>query len=618
MAFDSLTSSNYSTVAPKHALVVCDMQPDFLKSITPESRRMALLDAVQISVHTARLANWPILFYCLEFKPGYEGVSPHDTVYGALARLNAKLGDAQVHWFMEGYEGSKILPSLVTAASINDDDCTIIRRRHQHHFPQQQLVNVLKEQEISHVTVVGCKAGYSIQAVCQVFCDQGFQVSVVRECVGDDDENRLAAVMQHLIPIYATVVGLVDYVDQAVTIEDYVDRPKDECDLQDFQSALVQYCCDCGRGGHASLYIFYLLQRTEWQLFPRQQWYVDFIDTYFCPLGKRVIHFCDEPQFSLVSMYLKGREWLDEKEKLVQLAGNVMPETFLIKRRQWIGETPPGLNDEFIVDKTCWFVKDVNKNGGRAVQMCNHVSECMNLTEPDEVYVVQRHVADPLLTDDGCKCHIKFYSLLHCNEHGVWDLYTYKDAFLSVSPNQWSPNDVSKETQITVKRNKRLKFGQAVEGWQTHESVWPAAYDKCKEAVTVIVGNAIAQGKLQTRPNKKQFEIFSADFMLDTSGKLWIIEFNFSPVLYDPKFANDENLTTPGLKKYHELYLKQGEEAEVNDGEMIRDAVTIAFDDGKGLSATTKWDAAGQFRGSDCDDEGASDAYCSTTTANNP
>ena len=45
--------------------------------------------------------------------------------------------------------------------------------------------------------------------------------------------------------------------------------------------------------------------------------------------------------------------------------------------------------------------------------------------------------------DDGRKCHIKFYILLICAEDGVcWDLYTYKSAFLSISPNKWSP-DVS-------------------------------------------------------------------------------------------------------------------------------------------------------------------------------
>lgn len=209
---------------------------------------------------------------------------------------------------------------------------------------------------------------------------------------------------------------------------------------------------------------------------------------------------------------------------------------------------------------------------------------------------------------DGCKCHIKFYSLLLNDDSRCWDLYTYKNAFLSISPNQWSPNDVSSETQITVKRDVRLEL--TGDEWKNHvgasssssSSSWPAVYAQCQTAVADIINNAIQQGKLQPRlNNQRQFEVFSADFMLDTFGKLWIIEFNFTPVLYDPSFAMQEEgtLTTAGLKRYHALYLKNGDEVQVNDSDMIRDAVTIAFYDSQGLPASTKWDKVVKFDGGD-------------------
>jgi hypothetical protein len=107
-----------------------------------------------------------------------------------------------------------------------------------------------------------------------------------------------------------------------------------------------------------------------------------------------------------------------------------------------------------------------------------------------------------------------------------------------------------------LKRTKQLEYGQVVDGWtKNHDSVWPASYDECKRTVADIVNKEIQPDKLQLRPEKEQFEIFSADFMLDTNGKLWIIEFNFSPVLYDPSFASEKNLTTAGLKRYHERVL---------------------------------------------------------------
>ncbi len=30
---------------------------------------------------------------------------------------------------------------------------------------------------------------------------------------------------------------------------------------------------------------------------------------YRCPVGKHIVDFADEPQFSKVSIYLRGREW---------------------------------------------------------------------------------------------------------------------------------------------------------------------------------------------------------------------------------------------------------------------------------------------------------------------
>jgi hypothetical protein len=118
--------------------------------------------------------------------------------------------------------------------------------------------------------------------------------------------------------------------------------------------------------------------------------------------------------------------------------------------------------------------------------------------------------------------------------------------------------------------------------------------------VAHIVGRAIKEGKLRSRPGQKQFETFSADFMLDTSGRLWIIEFNFSPVLYDPMLLHKEqNLVTAGLKAYDKQYKIHGDKAEINDHNMVRDAVSMAFYPKSGLPPKMLWEPAGQFRGED-------------------
>jgi nicotinamidase-related amidase len=571
-----------TTALPKHALAICDVQIVALKALD-RSTRMSLLDGIQICIQLARREGWRVIWSGLRFPSGYQGIEETHKLYGALKRLNSKVGDANANWFLEHKPDTELALYIP-----NNDDGVVWRRSH---MPVPELTQQLEG--VTHVTVVGLKVGYSVQATVQALCDAGLQVSVVKECVADEDTARFESTMKHLIPIYADILSLSEWVDQTMGLETYVQRlvqkelaatkTKDKKDDDD--SPL--WITDCGRGGHFALYTAHLLEMNGWRRFPLQPWYTDQFSgkSYTCPLGKRVVAFCDEPTFSHTSMYLKGREWLDEKEKIATLVPHLMPATYRMERGTWLGEAPKD-------DDTCgpWFVKECDKNGGRAVQVCVAPSDCLNVVHVNSSYVVQAHIPNPLLTDDGRKCHIKFYSLLQCDgNEGAWELYSYPHAFLSTSPNPWSAQDISAETQITIKRHQRLIKDQPCEGW----SGWPTAYLKCQKHVKTVVETAISKNMLQPRPGKPQFEIFSSDFMIDTSGKAWLIECNFGPVLFDP-LAGQE-LTTAGLKEYQRLYDLQGNKATINDRPMIADTIQIVFGTNETKKRETAWDLIAKF-----------------------
>lgn len=302
-----------------------------------------------------------------------------------------------------------------------------------------------------------------------------------------------------------------------------------------------RYCTNCKVGGHGQRFCQYLLERPDWRVYPNQKWFEDEKrNEYHCPLGKKLVDFADESHFSCIAMYLKGRAWLEEKTKVYELAPELMPETFIIKKGQWQGQPPPH-DDQ--VPNLPWFVKEADRNWGTSVHVCAKPSECLGIANAEATYVVQQHIKDPLLMDDGRKCHIKFYVLLVGHEDGVrWHLYTFQEGYLSISPNAWSPSDLSKETQVTIIRSERIG------GWPA----WGAAYPKCKNAVAKVISKAVAESKLEGRPGKRQFEIFSADFMVDMHGDVWFFEFNMSPVLKDPQDA-----------------------PKVNDADMIRGALSV-------------------------------------------
>ena len=566
-----MSSAQATSRQRRRVLVVCDMQADLLGSIVPASKRQALMDRIQISMDVARRAGWKIVHTGVRFPSSYHGVSPHDKIYGGFQRLNAKLGNDAAHWFLEGYPGTDMM-------MYKEGDSAVWRAKH---LPTQELIdNVLGCESHDEVVagavvqamVVGIKVGYAVQAVTQTLSDAGISVHVVRDCVLDDDEKRCSAVMEHLIPIYGTVITLAELVDIAVGLDQY--RYPNEDGSNDGEKKSLQLFSFCGRGGHASLYLGHLTEK--WQPFPTQPWYDEPLTgkRFTCPLGKRIVDFSDEPQFSRISMFLKGREWLDEKEKVVQFANEFMPRTYRLECGHW-------LDDEPALDDTpyLWFLKETDKNGGRAVQAFHSAAECLDAAHPDGRYVVQPHVSNPLLTNHGHKCHLKQYVYLQCSAAGegetaTWDLFTHRHPFLSIAVHPWSPTDTSRETQVTILRDLQLKHGMPCDVW----SAWPAAYESCQHIMTKVVSRAVDQRKLLPRPNQKQFELFSADFMIDESGRAWLLEFNFTPVLFDP--IHNQDLTTKGLVEYHRRYreLDKDDPSIINDHGMIRGALCLAID----------------------------------------
>jgi hypothetical protein len=229
--------------------------------------------------------------------------------------------------------------------------------------------------------------------------------------------------------------------------------------------------------------------------------------------------------------------------------------------------------------------------------------------------------------------------LLRQTGNGQWQLATYPEAFLSTSPNVWNPMDLSPETQITIKRHQRLFYYAEKEQDETttplpkeqdeEQPYYQSTdfYRKCQSYVAKVVETALANGKLCSRPptrrdsnsnnhddddgtststscTQPQFEIFSADFIMDTSHQVYLIECNFTPVLYDPEFVEhqihtqgkvmEDILTTNGLRAYHALYKTDPQALQVNDHIMIRDTMSIVL--GEDTIADndawnkTKWD----------------------------
>lgn len=123
--------------------------------------------------------------------------------------------------------------------------------------------------------------------------------------------------------------------------------------------------------------------------------------------------------------------------------------------------------------------------------------------------LIQRHIPNPHLTTDGNKWHFKLYNLLVSEtseeNESSWTLRCHDEAYFCAA-------STTPEARI-----KRLRIGRVIEELGGDVDMYEIMLNKCTEMAASVIGRAIEMKKLEGRQGKKQFEIFSSDFMFDTT-----------------------------------------------------------------------------------------------------
>ena len=548
-------------------IIVCDIQPEVVKKL-PQPR--LLCDLVNLAVSAARRnSKTRIIYTQLRFDNSYDCIPRTHPRLGVLRKLPG------IKWFTS-------LDLCVANSNEEDEELVLTRTTFLPQADEQwrEACGDIISAENHQVTVVGY--GPTVQTVCNLLGDIFAlpNVHVIRECVADENVERCQSLLKHGLIFQENVISLVDYLESVDLLHEHIETASD---LPSSAPPSVKYVCDVGRGGHLSLFLPYLTGKYGYCPWPMQPWYQETASfngkQFYCPLGRRIVPLCDEPQFgSGTRFFLMGRQYLDEKDLLYELVPEIMPPTFhsLDGAQNYLSlQQEPNM---------LWFLKKVNQNGGRAVDVLKTLP-----TEPlakDEQ--LQAHIPRPLLWEGGIKCHVKTYYYLSTvqlpNNTVEWHLYLHDLFYLATASKPWSTEDTSDECQITTMRTHRLL---ADHPWRIQ---WNLS-ELCQTHLQTIMTRAIQQGKLEV-PAKNtdadthseseqhsralQFEINSADWMLDQDGRIFLIECNGIPVLYDG--GQTQQLCTRGLELYDRLYKEDPKNAVVNDHALLRDAVTLAME----------------------------------------
>lgn len=589
-------------------LVVCDLQPDVVQKL-PDPRQF--VDLVHLAVQGARLRSLRLVYTLLKFEPGYAEVPESHPRLGILRRIASK--NPNLKWFTS----SALSLPMTDSGNENSTEKVVSRNTFLPQANDAELLNVLRQSQDGDFTVVGY--GPTVQSICHLLGDvlAVNKVQILRECVRDENPDRCQGFLNHGLLFQEEVISLVDFLEARDVLHERIDIGNVDVTggLHPYQPPQpVKYVCDTGRGGHLSLFLPYLLRDHGYCIWPTQPWYkelsLDSTKEYQCPMGRQVTDLCDEPQFSRgTKFFLSGRQHLDEKNLLQLLVPEMMPPTFASfeAAQNYVQQNHQDPNE------LVWFLKKVNQNGGRAVSVTNALP-AGPLEQDDQL---QLHVPRPLLFEENIKCgdstsqckvkcHIKTYQYIACiksidnnpSSTPAWQLYMYDLFYLATARCRWSSKDLSDDAQITTMRTHRLYPDNP---WRLQ---WNLT-ELCRANMQTLLERAVGQGKLQaqhtttsnstvhSKPNQNntnpeaalQFEVNSADWMLDEDGRMYLIECNGIPVLYDAGMPQD--LVTKGLKLYDRLYKENPETAVVNDHDLLKESIGLALT-GK-LPETSLW-----------------------------
>lgn len=205
--------------------------------------------------------------------------------------------------------------------------------------------------------------------------------------------------------------------------------------------------------------------------------------------------------------------------------------------------------------KNVWIIKPADFNRGRGIRIFNSlevfrniIAECVsdmhNKRELQEnVYIIQKYIESPLLINNR-KFDIRVWVLVthklgcYFYKHGYIrtssEKYSLDDSLLSNQYIHLTNNAIQKESSLYEKYElgNQLSF----ESFQDYLNLqYPGKFSLVSliEDMKLMIKHTLSSVKKKLNPNNREFcfEIFGFDFILDSNGRIWLIECNTNPCI---------------------------------------------------------------------------------------
>jgi nicotinamidase-related amidase len=183
--------------ASRTALLLMDFQPDILQALSEEKQK-SLLKNAKMALKAARKKKVHVIFVRVAFRPGYPEVPVNSRIFSGIAKQGV---------LVEGTASSDIHPVLKPL----DAECVVTKRR-VGAFSTTDLESILRAKRISHLVLGGISTSGVVLSTLRWAADFDYDITVLRDCCIDRDEDVHDILMNKIFPRQATVMTVDQWI----------------------------------------------------------------------------------------------------------------------------------------------------------------------------------------------------------------------------------------------------------------------------------------------------------------------------------------------------------------------------------------------------------------------
>ncbi len=180
----------------KTALLVMDMQSSILGTL-PDTA--SLISNTKEIIKTARNRQIPVIYVTVGFRQGMPEISANNKIFSTIKQHMADV---------DMKEWSTIHPELAP-----EEHEIVVTKRRFSAFTGSDLEVVLRGQGIQHIILAGVSTSGVILSTLREAADKDYQLTVIKDCCKDGDEEVHNVLMNKVFPRQADVITASDWAE---------------------------------------------------------------------------------------------------------------------------------------------------------------------------------------------------------------------------------------------------------------------------------------------------------------------------------------------------------------------------------------------------------------------